>query len=72
MEWHVPAEHTIFETQHTAELQLYHTQEATNKIVALSFLFDQEESIVGENEPQPKTCFVESFRAADKLDPNID
>ena len=51
---------------------MYHTQLATNKIVALSFLFDEELEHVKEGEKLPKTCFVESFRVSDKLNPDID
>jgi len=72
LEWHVPAEHTLFNQQYAAELQLYHTQLATNKVVALSFLFDQELEHIQEGEKKPKTCFVESFRISEKLDPAAD
>lgn len=46
IEWHVPSEHTIDDHQFDAEMQLYHTQYATNKEVAMSFLFDKELELI--------------------------
>lgn len=64
--WHVPAEHTIDNHQYAAELQLFHSQYATNKIVAMSYLFDTDLELVGvSSKKEAKTCFVAAFEASE-------
>ena len=60
MVWKYRSEHMIDKKFYAAELQVYHVQFATNRQVALSFLFDQDLSIGVEPE-RLKTCFVDSF-----------
>ena len=60
MVWKVPSEHTINDRQLSAELQIYHIQYATNRIVALSILFDKELALKGDAK-KLKTCFFEAF-----------
>ena len=65
MLWKVPAEHTVDNKQFAAELQVYHYQLASNRIVALSLLFSLElydEALNnGIDIRRLKTCFVEAF-----------
>jgi hypothetical protein len=50
----------LLNTQYSAELQIFHVQYATDNMVALSFLFDVDESM-GVDERRLKTCFIDSF-----------
>lgn len=59
MQWKVPSEHNVNNRAYAAELQIFHTQRATDRSVALVILFDQElHEIQGS---RAKTCFVDSF-----------
>lgn len=62
MLWNVKSEHTINNHQYEAELQIYHKQFATNKIAAISILYDLELTLNTSATSKPKTCFVESFK----------
>ena len=59
LQWKWPAEHTIENTHYEAELQIYHTQRATNNEVALSILFST--ALAANKSDRAKTCFVDSF-----------
>lgn len=47
---------------------MFHSQYATNKIVAMSYLFDTDLELVGvSSKKEAKTCFVAAFEASETL-----